>query len=93
MRRAGEQLQEALDTAELAFGGEHPGRGPTQRHLAVLPVPHPAGVVANDLDHRLDRVGRLERLVTSEPPREWWTLQSLRRMEHAKPREVSRRAA
>jgi IS30 family transposase len=29
----------------------------------------------------------------TEPLREWWTLQSLRRMEHAEPWEVSRRAA
>ena len=43
------ELPEALDAAELAFGGEHPGGGPAQRHLAVLPVLDPPGVVANDL--------------------------------------------
>jgi len=59
-----EQLRElfvALDAAELGLGGEHPGGAPAQRHLAVLPVLHASGVVADDLDHRLGRVRRIER--------------------------------
>jgi hypothetical protein len=56
------ELPEALDAAELGLGGEHPGSGPAQRHLAVLPALHPPGVVADDLDHGLGRVGRLHGL-------------------------------
>jgi hypothetical protein len=52
------QLGVALDAAELPRGGKHAGRCPAQPHVPVLPALHVAGVVAHDLDHGLDRVGR-----------------------------------
>jgi hypothetical protein len=52
----------ALDPAELGLGGEHPGRCPAQGHLARGPGLHPPGVVADDLDHALHRVGGLHGL-------------------------------
>ena len=63
-QRGGElrQLAEALDSTELGFGGEHACGGPAQRHLAGGPALHAAGVVADDLDHRLDRVGAVHGL-------------------------------
>src|SRR5664280_1454063 len=52
------QLGVALDAADLPRGGKHAGRCPAQPHVPVLPALHVAGVVAHDLDHGLDRVGR-----------------------------------
>jgi hypothetical protein len=46
---------------ELPFGFEHAGGGPAQRHLAGGPALHVALGAADDLDHRLAGVGRLER--------------------------------
>ena len=36
----------SLDATEPSLGGEHPGGGPAQRHLAVLPVRDASRVVA-----------------------------------------------
>jgi len=52
----------ALDAAEGSFGVEHAGRGPAQHHLAVAPPGDVAVGGPGDGDHRLDRVGRGERL-------------------------------
>jgi hypothetical protein len=48
----------ADDPSELLLGLEHPGGGPALAHVAVLPALDVALGVADDLDHRLDRVGR-----------------------------------
>ncbi|MDQ6849801.1 MAG: hypothetical protein M3070_07455 [Actinomycetota bacterium] len=52
----------ADDPAELLLGLEHPGGGPALAHVAVLPALDVALGVADDLDHRLDRVRRGQRL-------------------------------
>jgi len=60
----------ADDLSELAFGFEHPGGGPAQAHVAVLPALDVAAGGAADADHRLDRVraaqGPPELLVDAE---------------------------
>ena len=57
----GGEVAVADDLPELPFGFEHAGGGPAQRHLARLPALHVALGAADDLDHRLARVRRLER--------------------------------
>jgi hypothetical protein len=59
--REGGQAAVALDLAKTGLGLAHPGRGPPQTHLPIAPaldvaVDHPDGG-----DHRLARVGRLQR--------------------------------
>jgi hypothetical protein len=51
----------ADDLAELALGFEHPGGGPPEAHVAGLSALDVSRRAANDLDHRLDRVGALQR--------------------------------
>jgi hypothetical protein len=51
----------ADDAAELALGFEHPGGGPAQRHVAVLPALDVATGAADALDQRLAWVRALER--------------------------------
>ena len=51
----------ADDLAELLLGFEHPGGGPPQPHLAGGPVLDVALCGADGVDHRLGRVGGLER--------------------------------
>jgi hypothetical protein len=53
----------ADDLAELGLGLEHPCSGPAQAHVAGLPVLYVARGAADDLDHRLDRVRRGQRLL------------------------------
>lgn len=52
----------ADDLAELLLGLEHAGGGPAQAHVAVAGLPA-FDVAADELDHRLDRVGALQRLL------------------------------
>ena len=59
--REGRKLGVADDLAELALGFEHPGGGPAQAHLAGGPVLDVALGGADGVDHRLARVGRLQR--------------------------------
>ncbi len=51
----------ADDSPKLSLGFEHAGGGPAQRHLARGPALDVALGAADDLDHRLAGVGRLER--------------------------------
>src|SRR4051794_40967781 len=51
----------ADDLAELALGFEHPGGGPPEAHVAVLPALDVAAGAADGLDHRLARVRGSER--------------------------------
>src|SRR4051794_34142431 len=55
------QVQMSVDAAELTAGLDPPGCAPAQRHAAVLPVLHIAGVAAGDGDHRLVR--SMDRLI------------------------------
>jgi len=55
------EVLDADDLAELALGFEHAGRGPAQTHVAGLPALDVARCAPDELDHRLDRVGRGER--------------------------------
>src|SRR6059036_2303257 len=57
----GGEVAVADDLPKLAFGFEHAGGGPAQRHLARRPALHVALGAADDLDHRLARVRRVER--------------------------------
>jgi hypothetical protein len=50
------------DPSELLLGDEHPGGGPALAHVTVPPAFHVALRVADDLDHRLARVRRAQRL-------------------------------
>ena len=50
------EVSVAGDPAELAFGFEHPGSGPAERHLAGLPPFDVAAGAADALDHRLTGV-------------------------------------
>jgi hypothetical protein len=54
------QVQVPVHAELLACFG-YPGGAPAQRHLAVLPVLHVAGVGAWDGDHRLDAVRAAQR--------------------------------
>ena len=51
----------ALDFAESGLGLEHPGGGPAQAHLSGAPVLDVAVDCPDGGDHRLARVGRLQR--------------------------------
>src|SRR3954470_22916866 len=51
------QLGVADHAAELPLGLEHPGGGPAQAHVAVLPTLDVAAGPADALEHRLARVG------------------------------------
>src|SRR4029453_2485963 len=55
------QVQMAIDAAELLGCLAHAGGDPAQHHLPVLPAPDVDGMVAADLDHRLDGVGAAQR--------------------------------
>src|SRR6266571_6720954 len=57
----GGEVAVADDLPKLAFGFEHAGGGPAQRHLARGPALDVALGAADDLDHRLARIRRLER--------------------------------
>src|SRR5215216_5233103 len=57
----GGEVAVADDLAKLPFRFEHAGGGPAQRHLARRPALHVVLGAADDLDHRLARVGALER--------------------------------
>src|SRR5437764_14182759 len=57
----GGQVAVADDLPKLPLGFEHAGGGPAQRHLAGRPALHVALGAADDLEHRLARVRRLER--------------------------------
>src|SRR5436190_6366013 len=57
----GGEVAVADDLPKLPFGFEHAGGGPAQRHLAGGPALHVALGAADDLEHRLARVRRLER--------------------------------
>jgi hypothetical protein len=50
-------VQVAIDAADLGGCLAHPGGDPTQHHLPVLPALDVGGMIAADLDHRLDGVG------------------------------------
>src|SRR4051812_50187029 len=52
----------ADDASELLLGDEHAGGGPALAHVAALPALDVALGVADDLDHRLARVRRAERV-------------------------------
>src|SRR3954451_22888951 len=52
------EVSVADDLAELTLGFEHPGGGPAQAHVAVLPALDVARDAANGLDHRLAGVRR-----------------------------------
>src|SRR5580704_8482673 len=55
------EIAVAEDFPELGLGLEHPGGGPAQAHVAVLPVLDVAAGAPDGAGHRLDRVRALER--------------------------------
>src|SRR2546425_1896211 len=57
----GGELAVADDLPKLPFGFEHASGGPAERHLSRRPALHVALGAADDLEHRLARVGALER--------------------------------
>jgi hypothetical protein len=57
----GRQVQVPVDAAEWLGCLAHPDGDPAQHHLAVLPALDVGGVVAADLDHRLEGVGAAQR--------------------------------
>src|SRR5215210_2316574 len=57
------QLRVADHASELALGFEHPGGGPAQAHVSVLPTLDVAARALDGVDHRLARVRRGQRLL------------------------------
>src|SRR3990172_1681041 len=57
----GGEVAVADDLPKLPFGFEHAGGGPAERHLARRPALDVALGAADDLDHRLAGIRRLER--------------------------------
>jgi hypothetical protein len=52
------QLSIALDAAELGLGGQHPSRGPAQRHLSTAPGPSSLSEASKLLPDSLDAYRR-----------------------------------